>query len=150
MKGNNDETMVTPEMQVHPRGQAPDGMFMSEHISSQEEQVMIKQMEQYRAGIAEERESNGHSPNNTNSMMGMPSQRNPLDASALQEFQRNAEIRGQINVPRREQPEMRTGTLKKPGKTQRIPMPMSRTLISDIIYPVQTKKGLKYGKQRQG
>ena len=28
-------------------------------------------------------------------------------------------------------------------------MPMSRTIISDIIYPVQTKKGLKYAKNRQ-
>ena len=77
MKDNLDsphaDNMQTPEMQVRARGQV-NGMFMSEHISSQEEQVMIKQMEQYRAGIAEERESNGHSPNNGGqSMMGMPS-----------------------------------------------------------------------------
>lgn len=32
------------------------------------------------------------------------------------------------------------------GKNQRVPLPMSRTVISDIIYPVQTKKGLKWGK----
>ena len=28
-------------------------------------------------------------------------------------------------------------------------MPMSRTVISDIIYPVQTKKGLKWGKNQK-
>ena len=28
-------------------------------------------------------------------------------------------------------------------------MPMSRTIISDIIYPVQTKKGLKWGKNHR-
>ena len=32
---------------------------------------------------------------------------------------------------------------------QRIPMPISRTVISDIIYPVQTKKGLKWGKNQR-
>ena len=42
----------------------------------------------------------------------------------------------------------RHGGSKKPlmGKNKRVPMPMSRTIISDIIYPVQTKKGLKWGK----
>ena len=34
-------------------------------------------------------------------------------------------------------------------KGKRMPLPMSRTVISDIIYPVQTKKGLKWGKQKQ-
>ena len=35
------------------------------------------------------------------------------------------------------------------GKQERVPMPMSRTVISDIIYPVQTKKGLKWGKNQR-
>jgi len=45
------------------------------------------------------------------------------------------------------QPSRSGGGKKVPmGKNQRIPMLMSRTVISDIIYPVQTKKGLKWGK----
>ena len=33
---------------------------------------------------------------------------------------------------------------------RRIPLPMSSTHINDIIYPVQTKKGLKWGKNHPG
>mmetsp|Transcript_19051 Transcript_19051/g.25779 ORF Transcript_19051/g.25779 Transcript_19051/m.25779 type:complete len:129 (-) Transcript_19051:1960-2346(-) len=46
--------------------------------------------------------------------------------------------------------EQDTGRLKPPiAKGARKPLPMSRTVISDIIYPVQTKKGLKWGGKRR-
>ena len=51
-------------------------MVQSDHISSQEDQIMIKQTEQYHSGvIAEDMESNGHSP-----MTGL---RNPLNQAYL-------------------------------------------------------------------
>jgi len=34
-------------------------------------------------------------------------------------------------------------------KGKRAPLPMSRIVISDIIYPVQTRKGLKWGKSNR-
>ena len=52
------------------------GVVQSDHISSQEDQIMIKQTEQYHSGvIAEDMESNGHSP-----MTGL---RNPLNQAYL-------------------------------------------------------------------
>lgn len=46
--------------------------------------------------------------------------------------------------------EQDSNRLKPPiAKGARVPLPMSRTVISDIIYPVQTKKGLKWGKRRE-
>ena len=36
--------------------------------------------------------------------------------------------------------------LKKQKKGAKIPMPMKTTKIDNIIYPVQTKRGLKWGK----
>ena len=46
--------------------------------------------------------------------------------------------------------EQESNRLKPPiAKGARVPLPMSRMVISDIIYPVQTKKGLKWGKRRE-
>ena len=46
--------------------------------------------------------------------------------------------------------EQETNRLKPPiAKGAHQPLPMSRMVISDIIYPVQTKKGLKWNKRRE-
>jgi hypothetical protein len=31
----------------------------------------------------------------------------------------------------------------------RIPLPMSKKLIADIVYPVKTKRGIKFGKKQR-
>lgn len=82
---------------------------------------------------------------------------NPLNSSNLRDFQHHTEVRGQINVPAMNNAydeAMRhnstSNQLKQSlQKKQRVPLPMSSTVISDIIYPVQTKKGLKWGKNHR-
>ena len=65
------------------------GVVQSDHISSQEDQIMIKQTEQYHSGvIAEDMESNGHSP--------LTNMRNPLNQAYLDA--QPADLRGQINM----------------------------------------------------
>ena len=39
--------------------------------------------------------------------------------------------------------------LKKQKKGAKVPMPMKKMVIDNIIYPVQTKRGLKWGKQNK-
>ena len=68
------------------------GLVQSDHISSQEDQIMIKQTEHYhhhahQSRITEDVESNGHSPMANIHQMGQSSgAQNPLNTSAMQEF----------------------------------------------------------------
>ena len=90
-------------------------------------------------------ESNGHSP--------LTNMRNPLNQAYLDA--QPADLRGQINMISGYHHDTNSrqghgrGKKNQGVKQQRVPMPMSRTVISDIIYPVQTKKGLKWGKNQR-
>ena len=43
---------------------------------------------------------------------------------------------------------LQKGAAKNRGKKQKIPLSMAKHTIDRIIYPVQTKRGLKYPKQK--
>ena len=75
------ENQITPDL----GGQQSLAVIHSEHFSSAEEHVMNQRTEQFRGSMAEDGESNGHSPmHNMHSNLG--ASKNPLNSSMLREF----------------------------------------------------------------
>lgn len=71
-----------------------------------------------------------------------------LNAKSLDQYDEHMSSVNEVPELRATRSVLHKGAGKNKGKKQKIPLNMAKHTIDRIIYPVQTKRGLKYPKQK--